>query len=614
MEPRWRCSGRRAAFPARPVGHRVPSPARSSAAPSPPVRRPVPAVGARGTRAAQRPFLLRHAVLSALSWAAAGASAAPPPTHSPRSFPVRAVRRIVRRDLSTGGQLPGPGGGARWGCPSPSCLLPRSAPGPRCRVSAHPRGTREPGEAAPCTDTRPGASPGDAGPPVPSGPGGRADCAPLPRAPPGSAVVDWRRGELARGGGGSVRRRGVVSPFPGRAHWPDGAVAGRGQRPRGLRPAPIETYRRVTRAQRNPRRRCQHPAAAVGAGFPQGRPGARGCAGGERAMQYQPAGAAPAALGVGVPLYAPTPLLQPAHPTPFYIEDILGRGPAAAPAPHSMPAPPPPTLPSPNSSFTSLVSPYRTPIYEPTPVHPAFSHHLAATYGTGAYAGPLYSFPRAVGDYAHALIRQDPLGKPCALPAAALLASRPHPAVGAGVNGKRPKAVPFPPAPPLLWVPPAPSGPRLIYSKLKTCRAQGLSARPQCAAAVTQICFPSNQVTLRVSLVMSRVVLVGSFNCAWGSHGRSQSFPADDLKNSREAGSARWGPRGSSAGRVGPGRAGLGSPAPTWCPWPGEATPVRGPSPVPRLQHLFLVIAKLDLTHHICAVKEADPFRSYRKP
>ncbi|XP_016154668.1 PREDICTED: hematopoietically-expressed homeobox protein HHEX [Ficedula albicollis] len=77
-----------------------------------------------------------------------------------------------------------------------------------------------------------------------------------------------------------------------------------------------------------------------------------------------------------------------------------------------LPAPPPPTLPSPNSSFTSLVSPYRTPIYEPTPVHPAFSHHLAATYGTGAYAGPLYSFPRAVGDYAHALIRQDPLGKP----------------------------------------------------------------------------------------------------------------------------------------------------------------------------------------------------------
>ncbi|XP_053168069.1 hematopoietically-expressed homeobox protein HHEX [Hemicordylus capensis] len=124
-------------------------------------------------------------------------------------------------------------------------------------------------------------------------------------------------------------------------------------------------------------------------------------------MQYhQPPG--PAAVP---PLYAPTPLLQPVHPTPFYIEDILGRG---APVP-----PPPPTLPSPNSSFTSLVASYRTPIYEPTPIHPAFSHPLAAaaTYGSGPYgtaAGPpLYPFhPRAVGDYAHALIRHDPLGKP----------------------------------------------------------------------------------------------------------------------------------------------------------------------------------------------------------
>ncbi|XP_034994284.2 hematopoietically-expressed homeobox protein HHEX isoform X1 [Zootoca vivipara] len=129
-------------------------------------------------------------------------------------------------------------------------------------------------------------------------------------------------------------------------------------------------------------------------------------------MQYQPPG--PAALPA---LYAPTPLLQPVHPTPFYIEDILGRG---APGGHPHPAPPPPTLPSPNSSFTSLVAgaSYRTPIYEPTPIHPAFSHHLAAaaTYGAGPYGppagAPLYPFPRAVSDYAHALIRHDPLGKP----------------------------------------------------------------------------------------------------------------------------------------------------------------------------------------------------------
>lgn len=119
-------------------------------------------------------------------------------------------------------------------------------------------------------------------------------------------------------------------------------------------------------------------------------------------MQYQPSGSASLP-----PLYAPTPMLQPVHPTPFYIEDILGRG---------VPGPPPPTLPSPNSSFTSLVASYRTPIYEPTPIHPAFSHPLAAaTYGSGPYgpaAGPpLYPFPRTVGDYSHALLRHDPLGK-----------------------------------------------------------------------------------------------------------------------------------------------------------------------------------------------------------
>lgn len=119
-------------------------------------------------------------------------------------------------------------------------------------------------------------------------------------------------------------------------------------------------------------------------------------------MQYQPSGSASLP-----PLYAPTPMLQPVHPTPFYIEDILGRG---------APGPPPPTLPSPNSSFTSLVASYRTPIYEPTPIHPAFSHSLtAATYGSGPYGAaagpPLYPFPRAVGDYSHALFRHDALGE-----------------------------------------------------------------------------------------------------------------------------------------------------------------------------------------------------------
>lgn len=67
----------------------------------------------------------------------AGACAAPPPTHSPHPFPVHAVRRSARAGLSKG-ELPGPGGR----CPSPFCLLPRSAPGPRRRGQcAPPRGS-----------------------------------------------------------------------------------------------------------------------------------------------------------------------------------------------------------------------------------------------------------------------------------------------------------------------------------------------------------------------------------------------------------------------------------------------------------------------------------------
>ncbi|XP_062330491.1 hematopoietically-expressed homeobox protein hhex [Osmerus eperlanus] len=123
-------------------------------------------------------------------------------------------------------------------------------------------------------------------------------------------------------------------------------------------------------------------------------------------MQYQHASPAPT---VSVPLYAPTPI-QPVHPTPFYIEDILGRN----GSPASSTLFPMPTLPSPNSSFTSLVSPYRTPIYEPTPIHPALSHHaaLTATYASGAFANSIYPFHRSMGDYTQALLRHDPLGKP----------------------------------------------------------------------------------------------------------------------------------------------------------------------------------------------------------
>ncbi|XP_044034285.1 hematopoietically-expressed homeobox protein hhex [Siniperca chuatsi] len=135
---------------------------------------------------------------------------------------------------------------------------------------------------------------------------------------------------------------------------------------------------------------------------------------------------------MSVPLYAPTPI-QPTHPTPFYIEDILGRTAttsstsspsssfSSASSSCSAPVIPTPTLPSPNSSFTSLISPYRTPIYEPTPIHPALSHHaaaaLTATYASaGTFAGSIYPFHhqhhRSMGEYAQALLRHDPLGKP----------------------------------------------------------------------------------------------------------------------------------------------------------------------------------------------------------
>ncbi|XP_074475879.1 hematopoietically-expressed homeobox protein hhex [Sebastes fasciatus] len=140
---------------------------------------------------------------------------------------------------------------------------------------------------------------------------------------------------------------------------------------------------------------------------------------------------------MSVPLYAPTPIQ---HPTPFYIEDILGRtsttttispsssSSSSSSSSCSTPIIPTPTLPSPNSSFTSLISsPYnRTPIYEPTPIHPALSHHhhhhhhaAAAAAALSATYASIYPFHhqqhqhhRSMGEYAQALLRHDPLGKP----------------------------------------------------------------------------------------------------------------------------------------------------------------------------------------------------------
>uniref|UniRef100_A0A3B4E9C5 Homeobox domain-containing protein n=1 Tax=Pygocentrus nattereri TaxID=42514 RepID=A0A3B4E9C5_PYGNA len=96
------------------------------------------------------------------------------------------------------------------------------------------------------------------------------------------------------------------------------------------------------------------------------------------------------------PLYAPTPL-QPAHPTPFYIDDILGRSPAP-PA-----AAPPPALPSPHSSFTAVHAPSHA------CTDPALAHHAAlaaAAAAAAALGGAIYPL------HAHALIRHEPLAKP----------------------------------------------------------------------------------------------------------------------------------------------------------------------------------------------------------
>ncbi|KAJ0060407.1 hypothetical protein NL108_010202 [Boleophthalmus pectinirostris] len=118
---------------------------------------------------------------------------------------------------------------------------------------------------------------------------------------------------------------------------------------------------------------------------------------------------------MSVPVYAATQ--PPAQRTPFSIEDILSRsGPGASVpcgSPPSCPAPLThvPTVPSIHSSFTSLVSQYRTHIYEPTPLHPLFT----SPYTPGPYPGPMYPLQpqaRAVGEYAKVLLRHEPLGKP----------------------------------------------------------------------------------------------------------------------------------------------------------------------------------------------------------
>ncbi|XP_028332178.1 hematopoietically-expressed homeobox protein hhex [Gouania willdenowi] len=112
---------------------------------------------------------------------------------------------------------------------------------------------------------------------------------------------------------------------------------------------------------------------------------------------------------MNVPLYAPTPVHR-AHPTPFDIDSILGRHGSSSP-PSSTPL-----IPTANSSFTSLIPPYRIPVYEPTPLPPTLPPHalLKATYASmGPFPGTLYPFhQRSAGGYTQAVLRHEPLGKP----------------------------------------------------------------------------------------------------------------------------------------------------------------------------------------------------------
>ncbi|CAL1600214.1 unnamed protein product [Knipowitschia caucasica] len=113
---------------------------------------------------------------------------------------------------------------------------------------------------------------------------------------------------------------------------------------------------------------------------------------------------------MSVPVYAALTTQPRAQRTPFSIEDILSRsGPRASPPPCPVPLTHVP-VPSAHSSFTSLVSPYRTHVYEPTPLHPLFP----SPYPPGPFHGPVYPLQpqaRAVGEYAQALLRHEPLGK-----------------------------------------------------------------------------------------------------------------------------------------------------------------------------------------------------------
>nr|BBM90127.1 hematopoietically-expressed homeobox protein HHEX [Eptatretus burgeri] len=110
-------------------------------------------------------------------------------------------------------------------------------------------------------------------------------------------------------------------------------------------------------------------------------------------------------------VYAPTPV-PATQPTPFFIDDILGHG-------HDEDTRRPRngastlTLPSPNSSFTSVTPSCRPHGPDHTTLH-ATRCFTASTQYTAiptGYPAPIF-YPHSAMDFSHPLLRHDSMGKP----------------------------------------------------------------------------------------------------------------------------------------------------------------------------------------------------------
>ncbi|XP_066277347.1 hematopoietically-expressed homeobox protein hhex-like [Branchiostoma lanceolatum] len=104
---------------------------------------------------------------------------------------------------------------------------------------------------------------------------------------------------------------------------------------------------------------------------------------------------------ISVPAMYPTAPIQH-HPTPFFIDDILGTRAATTTVTPVHPTPVTPTAISPLSAYA------RTPFYDHPALHSALQSGFTAVqhltpYGHAGFASPIYPFPRHA-DYPHSLI------------------------------------------------------------------------------------------------------------------------------------------------------------------------------------------------------------------